>query len=324
MRTRKIVKITTAILGLLGVAFLASGLTFSPVRWMQEVLLVSLGSRSADIAHAAQPQGAALTPDSPMQLAKALGRPAAKKGESREEKEIGKIGKPVPPGQIRKRSKAELIDQCNKQAKCKAKLRAAQNSKGKRPKNVRAAGRKGESPEEQGLSKIPKPVKPSPRQQKSELILPEESSPLLSWLNPFAVSPAHAQSAYSFHLALPNQYSSTPYARLVTYGMSYWGSWYLYPTYVSTQATLSENKPYIYLSTTVPSDGWYLINFQAGRGKAKLRHRGGPIIETWDFSSQTCSRCDYLTAEYLTAGYHYFYFWAETNMYVYSASGNSY
>ena len=152
MGTRKTVIMTTAVLGLLGVVFLASGLTISPMRWMQEVLLDALGTHSATIAYAAQPQGKALTADAPMQLAKVLGRLAGKKSESREEKEIAKRGKPVPPGQVRKRSKAELVDQCNKQARCRAKLQGAQKGKGTRPKNVRPAGKRGESPEEKALS----------------------------------------------------------------------------------------------------------------------------------------------------------------------------
>ena len=327
MRTRKTVKMTTAILGLLGVAFLASGLTISPVRWTQEVLLASLGVRSADIVHAAQPQEGALTTDSPLQLAKVLGRLAGKKGESPEEKEIGNLGKPVPPGQIHKRSKTELLDQCNKLARCKAKLQAAK--KGKRPAKVLPAGKKGESPEEKALSKIPKPAKPTPRyrQQKSELGLPDDNATLLSWLNPFAVPSAHAQSAFSLYLAPPNRYSSSPYGFFKLYGAAYWGSYYLYGGgHTTIRNTNSENKPMVYFGTTVPADGWYLINVQGGRGKAKLRHRSnGPIIETWDFTTQSCYRCDYLTAEYLTAGYHYFYFWPDgSNMYFYSMSVDSY
>ena len=58
------------------------------------------------------------------------------------------------------------------------------------------------------------------------------------------------------------------------------------------------------------------------RGSAAFHY--GPIIKTWDFSGDTCNPCDYLTAEYLTEGYHYFYFWSEQYLYVYSASVDSY
>lgn len=327
MGSRKTVLMTTAVLGFLGAAFLVSGLNISPMRWMQEVLFDGLGTHSATMAHAAQPQEKGLTVDAPIQLAKVLGRPAGKKGESPEEKAIDSLEKPVPPGQVRKRSKAELVDQCNKQARCKAKLQEAQKSKGKRPKNVRPAGEPGESSEEKALSQIPKPTKPtpSPRQQKSELTLPEENATVLSWLNPFAVSTAHAQSAFSLHLTPQNRWSSTPYGNLNLYGVTYWGNYYLYPSLISTTSSLVENRPYVYFNLSVPSEGWYLVNIQGGRGKAKLRHRSGPIIETWDFTSQACSTCDYLTAEYLTAGYHYFYFWPDgTNMYFYSVSVDSY
>ena len=330
MRAKKPVIMAMGMLSLLGGIFLASELPLSPTQWMQGVVLNVLGVSSPAIAHATPPPKEGLSTGSPIHLAKVLGRPAGKKGESWEEKELGELGKPIPPGQVRKRSKAELLDKCNKQPRCRAKLQAAQKSKGKRPsKNVRSAGKEGESPEEKALSKLPKPDNPKPRgsNQRSEFRLSEENTPLLSWLNPFSVAPAYAQSAFSQYFTPENRYSSSPYGYITLFGASYWGSWYLYGTgFVTMNATNSENKPYVYLLTTIPSEGWYLVNFEAGRGKAKVRHRSsGPIIETWDFTSQSCNPCDYLTAEYLTAGSQYFYFWPDnSSMYFYSASIDAY
>ena len=326
METGNAVKIVTAILALLGVLFLATSVNISPMRGTQEVMLEFLRAPSANVAYAGQSRGETFTVDSSMQVAKDLGRAAGKKGESREEKEIYKFGKPAPRGLVRKRSKVELLDRCNKLARCKAKLRAAKMRK--RPFKVLRSTKQGESPEEKARIRIPKPIKPKPRfrRQKSELMQPEERSPLFSWLNPLAVTPAHAQSAFSLYLTPENRFGSNPHGYIDLYGIAYWGSYFLYSTSIAVKNTNSENKPYVYLQFMTKTEGWYLINFQGGRGKAKLRHRNaGPIIETWDFMGTSCNPCDYLTSEYLTAGYHYFYFWPDgSNIYFYSASVESY
>jgi len=59
---------------------------------------------------------------------------------------------------------------------------------------------------------------------------------------------------------------------------------------------------------------------------AKVRHQyNTPIMETWKVTHQSCSTCSYLTAEYLAAEWHYFYFWPDaSDIYFYSASVDSY
>jgi len=329
MRTGTILTMTTTVLGLLGVAALISGPTFfsgNPLRWMQGELLEFLESPASTLAYAARSQETAFTEGSPLHLAKFLGRPAAKPGDSPEEKAMATLPKAVPPGQLRKASRAELLEQCNQIPKCSAKLQNAKQ--GKRPSNVLPAGKPGESPEEKELSTLPKPIPPAPRRQpRSDLSLPEEESTLLSWLNPFAVSEARAQTAFSLYLTPQNRYSSAPFGLMTIYGSGYTGSWRLYGNgFISVNRADVEHKPYVYFATNVPAEGWYLINFEAGRGKAKVRHQyNGPIIETWDFTNQSCSTCSYLTAEYLTAGWHYFYFWPDaSDIYFYSASVDSY
>jgi hypothetical protein len=293
---------------------------------MQGELLEFLESPASTLAYAAPSQETAFTEDSPLHLAKFLGRPAAKPGDSPEEKAMATLPKPVPPGQLRKASKAELLEQCNQIPKCSAKLQNAKQ--GRRPSNVLPAGKPGESPEEKELSTLPKPIPPASRRQpRSNLSLPEEESSLLSWLNPFAVSEARAQTAFSLYLTPQNRYSSTPFGLMTIYGSGYTGSWRLYGNgFISVNRADVERKPYVYFATNVPEEGWYLINFEAGRGKAKVRHQyNGPIIETWDFTNQSCSTCSYLTAEYLTAGWHSFYFWPDaSDIYFYSASVDSY
>jgi hypothetical protein len=329
MRTGTILTMTTSVLGFLGMTLLISGPPLSsvnPAKWMQEERLEVLGASYGDLANAALPHEPEFTGDSPLQQVKVLGRRANQPGNSPEEKELNNLPKPIPPGQIRKASKAELLEQCNQIPKCSAKLQNAKQ--GRRPSNVLPAGKPGESPEEKEWSTLPKPIPPAPRRQpRSDLSLPEKESTLLSWLNPFAVSEARAQTAFSLYLTPQNRYSSTPFGLITIYGSGYTGSWRLYGNgFISVNRSDVEHKPYVYFATNVPAEGWYLINFEAGRGKAKVRHQyNGPIIETWDFTNQSCSTCSYLTAEYLTAGWHYFYFWPDaSDIYFYSASVDSY
>ena len=327
MNARKILRINGLAWGALMLGFLATSFSGSPVKWMQNIFLDSFGIDSSGSAHVKHFRESALIETDPMQLAKTLGRPAGKPGESQEEIEIGKVPEPIPPGQIRRASKAELLEQCQKLPKCRATLQAV--NQGKRPPNTLPAGKPGESQEDKTLSTLPKPIPPVPPRQspRSGLDTFEPNSTLLSWLNPFAVSSAHAQSAFSLYLTPQNRYTPNPYGYMHIFGPAYWGSYRLQGKgqIIINHTTLTENKPYVYLAFNVPADGWYLINFQASQGKAKLRHRVGPIIETWDFTAQSCSRCDYLTAEYLVAGHHYFYFWPdETDFYFYSASVNGF
>jgi len=156
---------------------------------MQEKRLEVLSASSGDLANAALPHEEDSTGNSPLQLAKVLGRPANQPGNSPEEKELNNPHKPIPPGQIRKAYNAELLEQCNQISKCSAKLQNAKQ--GRRPPTVLPAGKPGESPEEKEWSTLPKPIRPAPRRQPgSDLSLPEKESTLLSLLNPFAVSEA--------------------------------------------------------------------------------------------------------------------------------------
>ena len=155
---------------------------------------------------------------------------------------------------------------------------------------------------------------------------PEDSQPLLSWLNPFKVAPAYAQSGVSINVTPAGPYTSNSYLNL--YGATvYSNNRYRLVSSDPFNYSTTENNPFAYLHFYVPTTGTYLINVQASNGKAKIRHlSNGPIIDSWDFTAEPYGTYDYLTAEYLAQGYHYFYFWLDegSHVYIYSGSLESY
>jgi len=316
MKSRKIFRISGLAIGGLMVGFLATNFSGSPVQWMQTALLGSLGVNPS-MAQAGFLKENERGADS-YQVAKGV-RPAAK-SESPEDAQLKQLPPPVPPGQMRRPSKAELLDKCSKNPSCQAKLKGAQK---RGPNKPRAAARE-ESPEEKELKTLPQPTNPKARgqQPRSELMMPEETQNLLSWLNPFQVAPAYAQSTVSINITPAGPYTSNGFMNL--YGARvFTNSRYYLSSYDPWNYPGSENNPYAYLQFSIPATGTYLINVQATRGKAKLRHLyGGPIIDTWDFTAQPYGTYDYLSAEYLEQGNHYFYFWPDegSTFYIYSAS----
>jgi hypothetical protein len=249
------------------------------------------------------------SPYGPLQLAKNM-LPAAK-SESPEEAQMKKNPPPTGrPENIRPASKAELLDSCSKHPGCRKKLDAAQ--KGEKPAPRPAATQ--ESPEEQQLKKNPPPTV-APR---GELSVPVDT--LLSSLNPFRAGLAQAQTAFSVTLTPQNNVSNTPYVYFSLFGSDHQtGGWHGLSGHLTISSyTNTETKPYLFAFAQIPTTGWYIINVKGhGRGVAKLRHLyGGPIIETWDMSTQTCSPCDYATMEYLQAGVQQFYFWSMTYQWI--------
>ncbi|MDH5428795.1 MAG: hypothetical protein OEZ05_08045 [Nitrospirota bacterium] len=320
MKSSSLFRLSSLAVGGLMVGFLATSFTGSPVQWMQTALLQSLGANPSTVQ--ASPLEEQKLGTGSFQLAKNI-RPAAK-GESPEEAQIKQLPPPVPPGQIRRPSKAELLDKCRKNPKCQAKL---QDTQQKGPKKPQPAARE-ESPEDIELKKLPKAVNPKARgrQPSSELMMPEDTQGLLSWFNPFQVAPVYGQSPVSINLTPGGPYISNSYMTL--YGSRvYPNSSYYISSYDPWNNSYSENNPFAYLRFSIPATGTYLINVRATQGKAKLRHQyNGPIIDTWDFTAQPYGPYDYLTAEYLEQGYHYFYFWPDEGsaFYIYSASLESY
>jgi len=326
MTRRKLLKIGLGVVVLMVAGVLMAGGNQTPVSWMRTVLLETLGPQIPE-ALADQPQREG-TGEALFQLA--MKRRPASKGKSPQDVQIEKAPKPLPRGQVKRSSKSQLIDKCKRQPKCMTKLQKAQ--KGQRPKKPRPAA-KEESPQEKELKKFPRPQKPQsrPRGPRSEILLPEERPALLSWLNPFEAEVAHALSATSIFLTPGNGYNKSPRTYLRLYGtqMDYNGTILLFGGWeIPAFSAYSASRPFAYLKFTAPTTGYYILNFNGGRAKAKLRHQyNGPIIETWDFSSSGAATVDHATMEYLAQGDHNFYFFPEPGinyLYFYSASIESY
>jgi hypothetical protein len=242
-------------------------------------------------------------------------RPAAK-AESPEEKQVRELPQPPSPEQIRMRSKAQRLQACERLPKCRAALQKAK--RGERPQRPLPAARE-ESPEEKQLKSLPPPPEQRERSPRSGL-LQGPGAALLSKLNPFYVGEAQAQTEFSLIIKRTTYHSRSPYGYTSLYGgYSYYGEQVLpgYWTHTHNQFTQSENRPYIWLVFDVPTTGWYLIDFWGYKALAKLRHQyNGPIVDTWDFSSSTDRYPDYLTAQFLEAGRHTFYFWTTSPYFV--------
>jgi hypothetical protein len=326
MTRKKLLRIGIGMVVLMVAGALMAEVHQTPVSWMRTVLLENLGPQIPE-ALAQQPQREG-TDEAFLQLAMKP-RPAAKEKSPQDVKEE-KFPKPLSRGQVKRSSKAQLIDKCKRQPKCMAKLQNAQ--KGQRPKKPRPTA-KEESPQDKELKKFPRPQKPQslPRGPRSEIIFPDKLPGLLSWLNPFEAEVAHAQTATSLFFTPGNGYSASPYATLYLYGgrLDPNGIYLLYGHWeIPSFASYSDSRGFSYLRFTAPATGYYILSFSGGRAKAKLRHQyGGPIIETWDFSASSTATVDYATMEYLAQGSHNFYFFPEPGanyLYVYSASLESY
>jgi hypothetical protein len=309
--------------GSLLTAMFATGLLAPSTGWAETTVSEVVGL-PPDQAQVAQSEGHKMPTDS-LQLARAK-RPAAKQ-ESPEDLQHKQLPKAAPPGELKRASKADLINECNKQPKCRAEMQAAKS--GKKPKNPRPAARE-ESPEEKAIKQLPQPAQNAPGRQRSQsdFLRPTQGTSLLGWLNPFGASEAFAQSTVSVHLDPQNSYNGTPYSRMYGYGVIMFSPTYCYLNgSVTWTNPNTEDQPYAYVFFQAPAAGYYIIDFKASRGRAKLRHQSnGPIIDTWDLTSQSCYSCDYATMEYLEQGNHYLYFWPDGNygLYLYSVDITSY
>jgi hypothetical protein len=137
----------------------------------------------------------------------------------------------------------------------------------------------------------------------------------LSWLNPFRIQEAFAQTIYSFvptkfNLVLNSSnrfYSASPYGYgwanffgLIK-GLNFWDYPCLY--------NFGTMKGYVSLQIKIPANGWYIINvYASGKDRASLYTGEALKLTTWDFASSTNSYNDYATLQYLAQGYHSFVF----------------
>jgi hypothetical protein len=319
MKRHNLLKFSSIAGGGLLVGLLAICLPGMPIKWMQSALLTSLGGNVGEV-HAGWSNNQNERMGS-FEVAQGA-RPAAT-SESPEEIQLKKLPPAMPPGQVRRPSKAELLDKCLKTPDCQAKAKEIQQG----DRNMPRPAAREESPEEKALKQLPPAIPPKVRPQgpHSGLMMHEDIPGLLSWLNPFHMASVHAFTlSSSYYLTPSTTYTSNAY--MVLYGARvYPGNQYYLASYDSISNSYTENEPYAFLRFSVPATGAYLINVQASRGKAKLRHQyNGPIIGTWDFTAQSYGTYDYITSVNLAQGTHYFYFWpdgsSKSSMYVYSAS----
>ncbi|MDH4194766.1 MAG: hypothetical protein OEV70_11525 [Nitrospirota bacterium] len=305
-------------IGIVGVSFLFAGALVAtvdqtPMSWMKATLLQSLGATSS-VAQAASfdhdTQGNAL------QLVK-QGLPAAKQ-DSPEVLELKKMGKvPQKPKPINP-SQAGLLADCMKRPDCAAELDAFKKGKIKPPPTPF----QGELPEE--LKKKQRNKKgQGPVQPRSDIRLPEESPSLLSWLNPFLVTPAYAQTASNVITVYPGQlgYQPPPGNTMDLYGVYLTSGWEIFDAryYYKSLCTVCQNHPYALLVFTVPQNGVYNIEvnaFVAGSRKATIYHantdnRPG-IVKTWD-DATIYAWASYTASKTLFKGENKFYFWPNSN-----------
>ena len=141
------------------------------------------------------------------------------------------------------------------------------------------------------------------RGQRPVSSLLKESISSLAWLNPLAATEAWAGTV-SLTLDYTNGfYYGNCWAAFFRGYISYGIYNRNYPIIYSYDGYPSYNS-YICMRVYAPSDDWYLINVENGYGRAaRLETSVGEIIETWPTGTRDC-----LTAQYLAAGYHYFYY----------------
>ena len=270
MKNFKVVHSGTVIIGLMALVILVAGFKMNPVGGMKGNVLQAFGSTSS-IA-----QGAT---DKPRQ----------------EQNASFQVAQEIR-GMAQYSSQAQLLEKCQKMSACRAKLEAITSGKRKPLPAFR-----GETHGQQ--------------EPRSEIWLPEESPSLLSWLNPFLVNSAYAQTPVSVRLkpgssSPPNSFSLYA-AELASDGRVFLNG----SDYFAQTVGMNENNPYALLFFYAPNTGPYLINVLGTKGKAIIGHNMPQNkIEDWDFSSlpypayDTTWLWDYLTAEHLESGYHYFYF----------------
>jgi hypothetical protein len=208
---------------------------------------------------------------------------------------------PPPLANLPAPSTTGLLDACSKQPGCRQQLDAVQ----------------------QGQKPTPRPAAPPPATLPTPHgeILPTD--PLVfSLFNLFGPAIAHAQTPFSVVLT-PSNPSVASGQLYIHYGSHMSDGRHLIQGFVNNiPSGYTEGHPYVMLQFYAPSTAWYLIDIQGsnvGNGTvAKMRHlHDGPIIATWDFSTLPSNPCDYVTVQYLQAGFQHFYFWLSGNGYTF-------
>ena len=247
-------------------------------------------------------------------------RPAAP-GPSQEDSLQRQFPPPPRPGELQPATQVELEQHCQKNPRCGQKLDLARQ--GRRPSTPLPAAT-APSLEDNILKQSPHPPQLMPLGPRSHL--PNVVDRFFSWINPFSVDLAWGQTAFSFTFTPDNRYAATGNTGIGLFGGYVSGPtpWFWMYNAYSTNQVLSENKPAVYLYSTLPAAGYYLIDIVASPSLTKFRHSSGAILDTWDDragcggSTGAMSYCHHVTVDYYTAGNHFWYFWADpTVLYTY-------
>jgi hypothetical protein len=313
-------------IGIVGVSFLFAGALVAtvdqtPMSWMKATLLQSLGATSS-VAQAASfdhdTQG-----NASFQIAKEP-RPALNPNSP----EVLERKKPQqgPPNRPPRHSEAELLDICQKNPTCAASLNETKSGKHKP-----LPAFQGEIPEVQEMKKLHKgPQLEAPGQQpRSEILLPEEGSSLLSWLNPFHVSTAYALAPTI--TVRPGDASGGMNFMLLhgTAMIKGWNRLHASDYYKSLCGNYCENNPYAVLAFDAPVSGKFLITVVAYAaspgGGARMRHgQTGTIFGRWGESPLEPTGWRYFQiSRPLDMGQQWFYFWpieGSGDLYMYYAT----
>jgi hypothetical protein len=219
---------------------------------------------------------------------------------------------PKKPGKKKGLTKKEKLDLCAQDPQCRATLEAA--NKGKHPQPVPPVT--PGSPEDKSH---PKSLPPKAKGQgpQSEILLPSEPS-LLSWLNPFSVAAAEAQTAppgFPHRAEAPWYMSSNPQVLHVRNygGLVSWGNYYLHTTWPGPSNVTTIGKNYIVIAFTAPQTGYYIVDVDGTPARAHIRvPYNGTILHYPDFSNRPAGEdTHFVHIHYLAQGFHYFYFWID-------------
>lgn len=134
---------------------------------------------------------------------------------------------------------------------------------------------------------------------------------LLSNLNPFAVSEAHAQTPFSLVLS-PTSMGRPRSSNIQFYGGYTRGSnWHFYST-SDTNMSHSNIRPYVYLKVHIPTAGYYTFNFRtagSSLGYVLADYLSGEEIESWPSGGRRGTQ-EQPTILELAEGSHYFKFYS--------------
>lgn len=226
---------------------------------------------------------------------------------------------PKKPGKRPQLTKQEKLELCARNPQCRANLEAANQGKHPQPIPPVVPG----SPEDKA-HRLPVPPKAQPPKGPRSELQPQSSLSLLSWLNPFSVSEAEAQTpppgfplrAEAPFYIVPGKLEVRNYG-----GMTRGGDYYLYTSWPGpANITGNNGRNYIPFYFNAPAQGYYIIDVTGtpARAHVNIPWNVPKPYDYQDFSNLPAgTETHYAHLPYLAAGGHWFYFWID------AAPGNS-